>query len=95
MAAADAMDFYGENISYAQEEELQNERTLYFGFDQFAISEQNRMILLAHAKKLLNNPNLRLRIEGHADERGSREYNIGYNIHDSAHVILAVLIEIL
>jgi len=33
-------------------------------------------MLKAHARQLQQNPNLRVRLEGHADERGSREYNI-------------------
>jgi peptidoglycan-associated lipoprotein len=34
-------------------------------------------MLAAHGRYLASDPNLRIRLEGHADERGSREYNIG------------------
>ena len=34
-------------------------------------------MLAAHARYLVENPSRRVRLEGHADERGSREYNIG------------------
>jgi peptidoglycan-associated lipoprotein len=52
-------------------------QTLYFDFDRYDLSEENKLVVLAHAKKLLENPKMKVRIEGHADERGSREYNIG------------------
>ncbi len=34
-------------------------------------------VVSRHAMQLANNPSARVRLEGHADERGSREYNIG------------------
>jgi peptidoglycan-associated lipoprotein len=34
-------------------------------------------LITAHAAYLAENPGLRVRLEGHADERGSREYNLG------------------
>lgn len=69
--------FYGENITPEQERNLLSKDTLYFDFDRFDISTPNKKIILAYAKKLLENPNLQIRISGHTDERGSREYNIG------------------
>lgn len=72
-----AMQFYGENITPAQERELLNQKVIYFGFDRFDITPENKLIILAHTKKMLQNSNLRIRIDGHTDERGSREYNIG------------------
>lgn len=68
--------FYGENISAEEEKRLLAENTLLFGFDQYDISDKNRKVLFAHARKLLNNPDARLRVEGHADRRGSRSYNL-------------------
>jgi len=52
-------------------------RVVYFEFDKSDVSEAYTAVLEAHARHLANNPSLRLRLEGHADERGSREYNIG------------------
>jgi peptidoglycan-associated lipoprotein len=55
----------------------QENRIIYFEFDQFDIKPEYDAILQAHARYLASNPASRVRLEGHADERGSREYNIG------------------
>jgi peptidoglycan-associated lipoprotein len=47
----------------------------YFEFDSFVLTEQTRAALLAHAEYLKAAPRS-IRLEGHADERGSREYNM-------------------
>lgn len=49
--------------------------TIYFGTDQYSIDPASQATLAAQAKWLLANPNVRASIEGHADERGTREYN--------------------
>jgi peptidoglycan-associated lipoprotein len=53
-----------------------SKRSIYFEFDSFAVSEQYKSIIEAHAKYLAANRNARVALQGHADERGSREYNI-------------------
>ena len=50
--------------------------TIYFGTDKYDIDEASRATLTAQAQWLIANPNVRASIEGHADERGTREYNI-------------------
>ena len=55
----------------------QENRIIYFEFDRFDIKPEYNAILQAHARYLSTNPSARVRLEGHADERGSREYNIG------------------
>jgi peptidoglycan-associated lipoprotein len=50
--------------------------TVYFDFDSADISPEDRTIILAHAEYLAANPDTRIVLEGHADERGTREYNI-------------------
>lgn len=55
----------------------QENRVIYFEFDRFDIRPEYNAILQAHARYLSANPGSRVRLEGHADERGSREYNIG------------------
>jgi peptidoglycan-associated lipoprotein len=52
-------------------------RVVYFDFDQADVGEQYRELLQGHGRYLADNPGVRVRLEGHADERGSREYNIG------------------
>ena len=53
------------------------ERVVYFEFDRSDIPSQHLETLDAHARYLIDNPGVKIRLEGHADERGSREYNIG------------------
>jgi peptidoglycan-associated lipoprotein len=57
--------------------ELNNRTTIYFAFDSDAISADDQALLAAHARFLGSRPGLRVRLEGHTDERGTREYNIG------------------
>ena len=49
---------------------------IYFDYDRSAIREEYSEILLAHGAWLAANPQGRLRLEGHADERGTPEYNL-------------------
>lgn len=51
-------------------------RTIYFEFDSSEIPEPGRVIIEAHARYLSGRPGALITLEGHADERGSREYNI-------------------
>ena len=74
--------------------ELQNpssilaQRVIYFDLDRSDIKPEYMNVLNAHAALLRAYPNLRVRLEGHADERGSREYNValserrGYSVLD-------------
>lgn len=48
---------------------------VYFDFDQYSLTAESRAVLLAHADKL-KGASVAVRLEGHADERGSREYNL-------------------
>lgn len=64
------------------------QRVIYFDFDRSDIRPEYMNILNAHSALLSAYPNLRVRLEGHADERGSREYNValserrGYSVLD-------------
>jgi peptidoglycan-associated lipoprotein len=51
-------------------------RSVYFEFDHYDVKPEYRGLVEAHAKYLKQNPQATLRIEGNADERGSREYNL-------------------
>lgn len=55
---------------------LREIRTLYFAFDSAELDAQSLKIAKAHGRYLLANPGIRLRLEGHTDERGTREYNV-------------------
>ncbi len=52
-------------------------KTVYFGFDSSEVDPKYRDLVAAHAEHLAANPSLSIRVVGHTDERGSREYNIG------------------
>ena len=50
--------------------------TVYFGTDKSEIDSPSRATLAAQARWMLANPSVKASIEGHADERGTREYNL-------------------
>jgi len=52
-------------------------RVIYFDFDKSEIKAEFTEIVAAHARYLTAHPNLKMRLEGNTDERGTREYNIG------------------
>jgi peptidoglycan-associated lipoprotein len=51
-------------------------RTIYFDYDSDAVRVEFRPVVEAHANYLATHPNTAITLEGHADERGSREYNL-------------------
>ena len=51
-------------------------RSVYYEFDQYDVKAEYRALVESHAAWLRANPKARLTIEGNADERGSREYNV-------------------
>lgn len=55
---------------------LLSKRVIYFDFDKSDIKDEFRDILNAHAEYLASHPSVNVTIEGHTDERGTREYNI-------------------
>ena len=50
---------------------------VYFDYDRAEVKPEFVPVIAAHAKFLNGNPTRKVRLEGHSDERGSREYNIG------------------
>ena len=68
-------------------------RTVYFDFDSSEIKGEGTDIVAAHAKYLAANPTTRVRLEGHTDERGSREYNIGLGERRAQAVRRALLLQ--
>jgi peptidoglycan-associated lipoprotein len=51
-------------------------RSVYYEFDKFDVKPEYRALVESHARWLKANPKAKLVIEGNADERGSREYNV-------------------
>lgn len=51
-------------------------RVIHFEFDSSEIQGEDRDVVIAHGEYLAANPEVTVTVEGHTDERGSREYNI-------------------
>ncbi len=62
-----------EEITWAQENLLVN---VSFEFDKYGLTEETLALLEAHGRWLQQNPTVKLRLEGHCDERGTVEYNL-------------------
>lgn len=63
---------------------------VYFDYDESAIKAEAREKLRAKAEILRSNPDVELRMEGHADERGTSEYNIALG-NERAEAVIQVL----
>ena len=61
----------------AERQRLLGTLVVYFDYDEAEIRQEFNALLQAHGQNLAMNASAQVRLEGHADERGSREYNIG------------------
>jgi peptidoglycan-associated lipoprotein len=80
----------------AQEEAMRAklaQRIIYFDFDNAEIRPEFRDVVAAHAQNLARNTTMKVRLEGHADERGSREYNIGLGERRAQSVRRALMLQ--
>jgi peptidoglycan-associated lipoprotein len=66
----------GKSLDTKSKADLLAKRRVYFAFDSSAVDAENRAIVEAHAGYLAANKNVKVVLEGHADERGTREYNL-------------------
>ena len=53
-----------------------SKRSVFFDFDSYVIKPEAKPLVEAHARFLVQNPQMRMLIQGNTDERGSREYNL-------------------
>ncbi len=53
-----------------------SKRSIYFDFDKDTVKEEYRALIDAHSKYLSTNENAKVILQGNADERGTREYNL-------------------
>ena len=60
----------------ASSADLLGKRHIYFAFDSNAVDDESRAIIEAHATYLVAHPQTKVVLEGHTDERGTREYNL-------------------
>lgn len=58
-------------------ESLLSQRVILFAYDQATVESQYRDVIAIHARYLSQNPSAKIVLEGHADERGTPEYNLG------------------
>jgi peptidoglycan-associated lipoprotein len=72
---------------------LQSKNIVYFEFDSSEIRGDYVAVVAAHAAYLAKYPTARVRLEGHTDERGSREYNIGLGERRAQTVRKALLLQ--
>lgn len=70
-AQADALGGPG-----AGEEVLTEDRLVFFDFDKYAVKDEFLPVIQAHVEYMVANRNARVILQGHADERGSTEYNL-------------------
>ncbi|MDO4434986.1 MAG: peptidoglycan-associated lipoprotein Pal [Cardiobacteriaceae bacterium] len=52
------------------------DRVIYFSYDSSSIDKRSEAVVREHARYLAANPNVRVTLEGHTDERGTQEYNV-------------------
>ena len=69
------------------------QRSIYFEYDSFSVKDEYKPVLQAHAKFLVENPTAKIYLQGHTDERGSREYNLalGQKRADAVRRVMTVL----
>jgi len=75
-AASEAAAVAAQKQQQAQDTAQALAHIIYFDFDQSTIKAEFRTALNGHAAYLSQNPSASIVLEGHADERGTREYNI-------------------
>jgi peptidoglycan-associated lipoprotein len=75
-AAPDPRD-YTDARNFDNSESLLSKRVIYFDFDKSEVKAEYRPIVAAHAAYVSSHNSARVTLEGHTDERGTREYNLG------------------
>lgn len=77
--ALDPRDYTGDRAAenFDNPESLLSKRVIYFDFDKSEVRSEYRAIVAAHAAYVSSHGSARVTLEGHADERGTREYNLG------------------
>ncbi|MHC8441190.1 MAG: peptidoglycan-associated lipoprotein Pal [Candidatus Eutrophobiaceae bacterium] len=77
--SSETQAFPGSNANISLLEDIEDAlatRVIYFEYDRSEISLAQREVVEAHGKFLASRPDTRVVLESHADERGSREYNL-------------------
>lgn len=66
---------YGQNVSGGPSAQPKD-RVIYFSYDSSSIDSRSEAIIQAHSAYLMSNAGAKILLEGHTDQRGSREYNV-------------------
>lgn len=72
---SEKMDPYG-LAALKDPKSILSKRNVFFDFDQYVVKDEFKPLIEAHARLLAANPGTKMLIQGNADERGSREYNL-------------------
>lgn len=88
-ATADAAD---DTVAGPMGDQL-SKRIVYFDFDRDELRPGDAEVVAAHGRYLAGNTAIRVRLEGHTDERGTREYNIGLGERRAQAVRRALLLQ--
>ena len=75
-ASASAVDELMSSPEFSDAASPLSKRTIYFDYDSSQVLDEFLPVIEAHAQYLLAHPNQRFVLEGHSDQRGSREYNV-------------------
>lgn len=77
----------------SQADTLLSQLVIHFDFDSSEVAPDYRQLLVAHGRYLADNSGISLRLEGHADERGTREYNVGLGARRATSVRQLLLLQ--
>ena len=92
-AVGDATSTTDETATQGPTGELLSKRIVYFDYDSAEIRSDSQSVVAAHSRYLAGAAGQKIRLEGHADERGSREYNIGLGERRAQAVRRALLLQ--
>ena len=76
-----------------REANLMDNTLIFFAFDSADLDAASSELAKRHGAYLAENPGVKARLEGHADERGSREYNLGLGERRAASVQSVLLVQ--
>jgi peptidoglycan-associated lipoprotein len=66
-------------------------QTIHFEFDSFELKSDAKEVLLANVEILRKNPNIKIKIEGHCDQRGTIQYNLALG-EKRAHIVRRAMV---
>jgi peptidoglycan-associated lipoprotein len=72
--------------------EISKHASVFFDFDKAAVRTQDQAVVVGHGTYLAKNPALKAAVEGNADERGGREYNLALGQRRAQAVVDALAI---